>query len=298
MTVWQQLEITTHANYAEEIADLLNEHGALSVSFNDAGNQALFQLTPDDTPLWSQTKITALFLQTVNIELILQHIKQSTSHTMMDYQISTLQDQDWVRQTQQNFPPQCFSEILWVIPSWCNSNHYGNHTIKIDPGLAFGTGTHPTTALCLEWLAQHPPRDMTVIDFGCGSGILSLAALAMGAKEVYAIDHDPQALQATKNNAELNPFAKNKLHTLTMEAMPKIQVPLIIANILSQPLIQLADDFNTWTQQPATLVLSGILAPEINAIAKAYSPHFSLLSARNKEEWMQLTLMKIKTPSV
>src|SRR3990167_6340860 len=202
MTVWQQLEITTHANYAEEIADLLNEHGALSVSFNDAGNQALFQLTPDDTPLWSQTKITALFLQTVNIELILQHIKQSTSHTMMDYQISTLQDQDWVRQTQQNFPPQCFSEILWVIPSWCNSNHYGNHTIKIDPGLAFGTGTHPTTALCLEWLAQHPPRDMTVIDFGCGSGILSLAALAMGAKEVYAIDHDPQALQATKNNPE------------------------------------------------------------------------------------------------
>lgn len=292
MSAWQQLEIITQASDAEKIAGLLNEYGALSISFKDAGDQALFQLMPDETPLWSKTKVIALFSQQTDIECIIRQMKHEVQNAIINYQISLLHDQDWVRQTQQNFPPQCFGETLWVIPSWCNSNHYGNRVIKIDPGLAFGTGTHPTTALCLKWLAKHPLQNISMIDFGCGSGILSLAALAMGAKEVYAIDHDPQALQATRNNAELNPFTKNKLHTLTLEAMPKIRVPLIIANILSQPLIELTNHFNAFADASATLVLSGILVGETNSIAEAYSPHFKIMSAKNKEEWTRLTLAR------
>src|SRR3990167_5522997 len=288
MTVWQQLEITTHANYAEEIADLLNEHGALSVSFNDAGNQALFQLTPDDTPLWSQTKITALFLQTVNIELILQHIKQSTSHTMMDYQISTLQDQDWVRQTQQNFPPQCFSEILWVIPSWCNSNHYGNHTIKLDPGLAFGTGTHPTTALCLEWLDSAPLQNAEVVDYCCGSGILAIAALLLGANHVVGVDNDPQALLATRQNAERNDV-DSKLEIVSPERFKGAPCDVLVANILAGPLVELAPRLSALVKIGGKIALSGILDHQIRTIIDAYAPFFTLDPISQREEWVRIS---------
>lgn len=292
MSAWQQLEITTTADYADEISHLLNEHGALSVSLKDGGDQELFQLLPDETPLWTETKVIALFSEQTNVQFIVEQIKNEVRHAPTEYHISILEDQDWVRQTQQNFPPQCFAETLWVIPSWCDTRNYGGYTIRIDPGLAFGTGTHPTTALCLEWLARHPPTGLTVIDYGSGSGILALAALAMGAKEVYAVDHDKQAIQATENNARLNDFANKKLHILTNDEMPILRSSLIIANILSQPLITLASYFNQLATSDATLVLSGILTKEINVIAEAYSENFKIDSARTKEEWIQLTLTR------
>lgn len=287
---WTQLIVTSTAQHCEQLSDLLHEYGALSVSLENAGEQPLFQVLPEEMPVWKETKIKALFHEHADVEPIVQQIKQEAKHAILEYHINTLEEQDWVRQTQQNFPPQCFAEKLWVIPSWCESHHYQSPVVKIDPGLAFGTGTHATTSLCLEWLAQNPPNDLTVIDYGCGSGILSLAALASGAKTVFAIDHDTQAQQATYNNAKLNPFATDQLHISKDSSDINTQCDLIIANILTQPLLTLVDEFHRLLKPQGTLVLSGILKTEIAQIATAYSKHFKLCAAKNGDEWTRLTL--------
>lgn len=287
---WQQLDITTEPEHAEALADLLHECGALSVSFKDAGDQPLFQLTPEETPLWSHTQLIALFSQDQDLQTVIKTLREQPPFAILDCKISHLEEQDWVRQTQKNFPPQCFSEKLWIIPSWCNHAHYNSPKIIIDPGLAFGTGTHPTTALCLKWLAAHAPKNLTVMDYGSGSGILALAALALGAKRVYAVDHDPQALEATQNNATLNHFRPNALHVCLPEDVPTLKANLIIANILSQPLIELAPKISALAHRNATLLLSGLLTTEIDAIATAYASRFKVASASVKEEWAAVVL--------
>jgi len=289
--MWQQLEINTQSAYVELFANLLHELGALSVSLKDAGEQPLFQVLPEESPLWNDTQILALFSEEIDLKDLAEQVKREIKHPF-EYKISHLQEEDWVRKTQQNFPPRYFAKSLWVLPSWCDSSHYYGDIIKIDPGLAFGTGTHPTTSLCLEWLAKHPPRDLTVIDYGSGSGILALAACILGAKSVYAIDHDIQAVQACENNANLNAIAADQLHISLEEDMPKIKASLIIANILSQALIILAPKIIALADKDATLVLSGILAPEINQIAQAYAPHFKIQSAKIQDEWVRLILKK------
>ncbi len=287
---WQQLIITTPEQYAEIISDQLTELGALAVSLIDAGDQPLFQLMPEQTPLWRITKIMALFPAECDIEPVIKAIKNLTGTDDLEFSNYLLEDQDWVRQTQENFPPQCFADDLWVIPSWCDAKDFQGHIIKIEPGLAFGTGTHETTALCLEWLAENPPLDLTVIDYGCGSGILALSALALGAKAVYAVDHDPQALISTENNANLNPSIKQKLSIHNNETMPAIKAPLVIANILSSPLIELAPTIKSLCTDNATLILSGILEAEAGNVAKAYAPQFNLQSLKSKGEWTCLVL--------
>lgn len=289
---WTELVITSTAQYAEKLSDLLHEHGALSVSLEDAANQPLFQILPEESPLWSETKVNALFAEHTNVERIVTQLQQELKHAVLDYHITQLEEQDWVRQTQQNFPPQCFAERLWVIPGWCETAHYSNPVVKIDPGLAFGTGTHPTTALCLEWLAQHPPHDLTVIDYGCGSGILSLAALASGAAKVIAIDHDAQAIQATHNNAKLNPDYTQHLQ-ITSEPQALQKSDLIIANILTKPLLELTETFYTLMNKNGTLLLSGILKTEVNQIATTYGKNFRLQSAKTCDEWTRILLKRV-----
>ena len=289
MSAWQQLEINSPASHVEMISNLLHELGALSVSLVDGGAQPLFQVLPEETPLWNHTKILALFSEDTNLLPLIEQLKQEIKQPF-EYVITPLEEQDWVRQTQQNFPPRFFAPSLWVLPSWCRAENYAGQVIKIDPGLAFGTGTHPTTSLCLEWLAENPPQNSVVIDYGAGSGILALAASALGANSVFAIDHDVQAIQACENNAKLNAMANKQFHILLEKDMPNIKASVIIANILSQALITLAPRIISLTTKNATLILSGILVTEINTVIEAYAPHFKVMSAKTQDEWVRLEL--------
>lgn len=286
---WQQLVIETQGENAEALCEQLSECGALSVTLVDLQDEPLFQQALNETPLWQQTGIKALFSETADLATL---VAQLDKPQHFQYRIEHLKEQDWVHQTQQHFPPQCFAEKLWVFPSW-HEELKPEPYLNIDPGLAFGTGSHPTTALCLTWLAEHPPIDLSIIDYGCGSGILSLAALALGAQSVWAVDHDPQALTATHNNANLNEMIQpEQLHIVSPETLPKQKADLIIANILANPLIELAPTLMNHAADHTTLLLSGLLNTETDRVLNAYAPHFTLAEAREQENWMCLVLAR------
>ncbi len=203
--------------------------------------------------------------------------------------IKKIADEDWVRRSLDQFKPMKFGKRLWICPSWFTPPEPNDVNIILDPGLAFGTGTHPTTALCLEWLDEHINAQHLVIDYGCGSGILSLAALKLGAKRVFAVDNDEQALEATLRNGEKNGFIPPELQTYLPNELPVEQADLLIANILAQPLIELAPLFAKRVKPHGKLILSGILPSQTEEITKAYSPWFNMQPPDFKEEWSRIS---------
>jgi ribosomal protein L11 methyltransferase len=288
-----QISIVTTPENAEFFADGLQELEALSVTLEDARDEDIFQIEPNETPLWEQVKIKALFDNTISPRTVINDLKTLLNHPdPINYRIEKVADEDWVRITQQHFKPQCYADKLWVCPSWHDEPLSGD-IVKIDPGLAFGTGTHPTTHLCLDWLAHNTPKGKTVIDYGCGSGILALAAVTLGASLVYATDHDEQALIATNNNASLNEniTAKN-LNICYPNQMPEIQADLVIANILANPLIELEPTIANLTKESGQLILSGILEHEIEKITKAYQANFEVLDIQTLDQWVLINLSK------
>ena len=289
-----KLSITITPDHAETLSDALSTLGALSISLHDAKDEPIFQIEPGTSPLWQHTKLEALFPETTSIEIIIAALQtENRDLTQLDFNVEKLEDQDWVRITQQHFQPKQYGHRLWICPAWHDTAELPGTVVKIDPGLAFGTGTHPTTALCLAWLADHPPIHKTVMDYGCGSGILSLAALALGAQSVVAIDHDPQALTATKNNAALNDFYdEKKLTILLPEDAKTCQADCIIANILAHPLIELAPDIIQALAPKGTLILSGILAREIDEIINVYAAHLTHQDTAIEAEWARLVFQK------
>ncbi len=287
-----KISITTSAELAEVISAYLMEQSALSVSLEDAADQELFQLEPNETPLWQHTKVVALFTEQTNPDAIIEQLAaQLNLSEPLDCEIEQLAEQDWVRLTQQQFQPQCYAEQLWVCPSWYDTHELTGDIVRIDPGLAFGTGTHPTTALCLDWLAKHPPHKQIVIDYGCGSGILALATLALGAKEVFAVDHDTQALEATYHNGTLNAFVKEQLYILLPEQLPVIKADVVIANILANPLIELAPLLIERLNPNGQLILSGILEKEIATVAAAYEKKLTQIDVSVQDEWARLVFL-------
>lgn len=290
-----KLSFNTSDTLAEAMADYLTDVGALSVSMKNAGDEKLFQLEPHETPLWNEVHVEALFPAKTAVEPLFSDMKNVLAlDTLPPHTLEALVDQDWVRKTQSNFQPQCYGKTLWVCPSFHDADALKGTVVKIDPGLAFGTGTHETTSLCLQWLAENPPMNKTVIDYGCGSGILALAALALGASNVIATDHDTQAVEATNNNAALNAFVDNKNLTIVTPAeMPEVKADLMIANILANPLIELAPLLTALTAHNGTLILSGILTPESKRVLEAYKNHFELLDETHNGEWVRLVLSKI-----
>jgi ribosomal protein L11 methyltransferase len=276
-------------NEVELLAHLLQENGALAVALQDAADQALFQLQPEETPLWEKTKVSALFPADTNLDVLLLSVKQQFPH--IELQIENIENQDWVATTQNYFQPQHYAERLWILPSWYDEKSFSGAIVKLDPGLAFGTGTHPTTAMCLEWLAQHPPKNLTVIDYGCGSGILALACLALGAKKVIAVDHDPQALTATKNNSVLNNFVNDtNLQICLPQHLPAITADLVVANILANPIMQLASHLMQLTSSHGKLVLSGFFSIDVERITAAFAPTMQIESVASKEQWARVVL--------
>ena len=274
---WIELHIKTTAEYADSMSDQLVLLGAEAVTFQDAGDQPIYEPVPGSLNLWQETIVIGLFGEELQPEPILTYLEdQQAAGLITNFYLKELADQDWERVCLEHFKPIQFGKRLWVCPSWQTPPDPEATNVILDPGLAFGTGTHPTTALCLEWLDQHIQNGSMVIDYGCGSGILSLAALKLKAKKVIAVDNDPQALEATLKNSERNPDIKSQLFTYLPHEINKLNLSadLLIANILAQPLIELAQLFATLTHRGSDLLLSGILLEQAKEVMHAYQPWF------------------------
>jgi len=285
---WLQLKFETHPQQAERLSELMETAGASAVTMQDAADQPLFEPPPGATPLWNQILISGLFEADANIEHILADMAQALGDTPLPvWTLNPLEDKDWVRAWMDDYRPMCFGEQLWIVPSTFEPPNPEAINILLDPGLAFGTGTHPTTAMCLRWLDAHPPVDQAVIDYGCGSGILAIAACRLGARSALAVDNDPQALLATRDNAQLNQVS-TQLQVFLPEQSPSIQVPLLLANILAAPLHALAPQFAEQVQPGGHIVLSGIIETQADDLIQRYNSCFEMTIYRQEEEWICL----------
>ncbi|MEJ2479143.1 MAG: 50S ribosomal protein L11 methyltransferase [Acidihalobacter sp.] len=268
---WQNLILTTPREQVEAVEARLLAAGALSVTVGDAGDVPVLEPAPGETPLWPENTLTALFPQDAELAPLGAALS-SEFDLAAAARIEAVEDQDWERAWMDDFRPLRFGRRLWICPSWQDAPEADAVNLILDPGLAFGTGTHPTTALCLEWLDANPPSGGLVLDYGCGSGILSLAALKLGARHAWAVDIDPQALSATEANAERNGIGAGNLYAVDPAGLPPLEADLVIANILSGPLVELAPTLCEHLKQGGRLVLSGILAEQADAVREAYAP--------------------------
>lgn len=284
---WLQLIIPTDDTHAETLSDALLELGAVSVTMQDLADTPVLEPPPGATPLWSQTRAVGLFEANTNPQTVVEQLQAQTGINIIEWKAEPLEDQDWTRAWMDSFKPMQFGERLWVVPSNHSPPHPEATNLLLDPGLAFGTGTHPTTAMCLEWLDAHPPQGLPVIDYGCGSGILAIAAVLLGAQQVIAVDNDPQALLATEDNARKNGVA-DQIRTYLPQTAPRQACQLLLANILASPLITLAEHFAQLTVSGGQLVLSGILAEQAESVLQAYRPYFSISLWKQQEEWVCL----------
>ncbi|MEW5756776.1 MAG: 50S ribosomal protein L11 methyltransferase [Pseudomonadota bacterium] len=283
---WIQLKIDSDKTHAEKLADLLSELGAAAVTLEDRADQPIFEPPPGATPLWQDVCVVGLFAAEADPRAIITQLERQSGLALV-WQASPLEDKDWERAWMDNYHPIQFGPRLWICPSWSAPPDPSAINLMLDPGLAFGTGTHPTTALCMQWLDAHPPQDLEVIDFGCGSGILAIAALLLGAKHCVGVDIDPQALYASRMNAEKNAVADRLTLCLPPQA-PRAPADLLIANILANPLIELASHFGTLVRPGGHLVLSGILREQAEQVSRAYQPHFEMQAPVIKEDWVRL----------
>lgn len=290
---WLQLRLDATPDTADTLSELLIDAGACAVTMRDAADQPLFEPPPGTTPLWSSTQVIGLFEANANMDDIIEQLKASWDKgDFPNWQLNPLEDKDWVKAWMDNFKPMQFGEKLWIIPGGYEPPVADAINIHLDPGLAFGTGTHPTTAMCLKWLDAHPVKNKAVIDFGCGSGILAIAAALSGATKVWATDIDPQALLATRDNAEKNGVT-GQIEARFPNDMPEIQADVLLANILAGPLTELAPLFARLTATNGQLVLSGIIESQQESIISAYQAFFDMelylkQSEAGQEAWICL----------
>lgn len=282
--------MTVRAEHCAELEALLMEAGAGSVTLMDADDQPVFQREPGATPLWGTSTLTGLFPLEQNLKALLATLQFHPRVLNRDsLQIKSLQEQVWERTWMDNFAPRQFGKRLWICPSWQSPPDPEAVNILLDPGLAFGTGSHATTALCLHWLEQADLRDKSVIDYGCGSGILAIAAALLGADKIHAVDNDPQAIAATDDNSLRNDLPLDKITAYLPEALPKLQADFLLANILAEPLHELADQFATLLKPEGKIVLSGILEEQTESLLARYERWFSLDKPATKDGWVRLS---------
>lgn len=268
--------------------------GALSVTLQDAADQPILEPGVGETPLWDSCVIKALFPSTIDtdaVSLQLQAQLQFLSQSELRWEL--LEDKDWSQEWKKYFKPMKCGDRLWICPSWAEAPEPGAINLLLDPGLAFGTGSHPTTHLCLRWLDQQDLKGKTLIDYGCGSGILGIAALLLGADKVIAIDNDPQALLASRDNAKRNQIADQRLITCLPDAIPDNSLAdIMVANILAAPLIQLAGRITDLTAPGGLLCLSGLLETQIPDVRAPYRQYFDFGATGLEDEWAQLSATK------
>ncbi len=284
-----QLQITNcHRDQIEALNELLEATSALSITLTDQYDEAILEPELGTTPLWPDIVVHALYLGENEAQLALAIL--SSAFVQLNYTLAYLPDQDWERTCLQAFKPQRFGKRLWICPSWLTPPEPEAVNLILDPGLAFGTGTHPTTSLCLTWLDQADLKGKTLIDYGCGSGILALAALKLGAANVSAVDIDEQALIATKNNAETNNLLPSQL-TIGFPETLKTKADILIANILLTPLVKLKSHFRDLLKPKGVLVVSGILENQMNNVLEAYQNQFQPTAAMTEKEWALMSFI-------
>ena len=296
--MWQLVKIFADQTHADRLSDALLELGALSVGIEDAqagtaAEQAIFGEPGMAQETWHESLVSALFDPTVDIAPVLRQASQAAGlATVPAHQIEALAEQDWVRLTQSQFDPIQISPRLWIVPSWHTAPDPNAIILVLDPGLAFGTGSHPTTRLCLQWLDTNLPKDASVLDYGCGSGILAIAAKKLGASTVVGVDIDPQAVQAASDNAARNSVGAS---FYLPHAIPEAQYAVVMANILSNPLKILAPLLAARVQARGQIVLSGVLAEQADEMRALYSAWFEMRPAILEAGWACLTGVKIGT---
>lgn len=287
---WIQLRVNTTNEHAELVGDLLMDQGSVSITLEDGKDTPIFEPKLGETPLWNDTVVIALFEANTDLTPMVTMLQaQPFLSESMKYKIEQIEDKDWVREWMDNFHPIQFGKRLWICPSWRDIPDPEAVNVILDPGLAFGTGTHPTTALCLEWLDNLNLDGKEVIDFGCGSGILAVAALKLGAEKVTGIDIDYQAIEASKANAERNSVA-DKLALFLPEDQPQdLKAEILVANILAGPLKELAPLIAERVQTGGKLALSGLLREQADELSQFYSQWFVMDEAAHKDDWSRLT---------
>jgi len=285
---WLQISIELDQQQLERHEDALLNAGALSVTYTDAADQPLLEPAPGETPIWQQVRLLGLFNDdTLPEQILLQLCVELNLARPPQHQFELLEDRNWVRAWMDDYRPMPFGSQLWVCPTTMQPPHPEAVNLRLDPGLAFGTGTHPTTALCLTWLANANLKQKSVIDYGCGSGILAIAALLLGATQAYATDIDPQALLATQSNAELN-HVENRLTYSLVEQFEAPTTDLVMANILAGPLTELAPTLAALCQQGGEIILSGLLAEQATEVRTVYGEWFELSPTQQQAEWILL----------
>ncbi|MFK8042328.1 50S ribosomal protein L11 methyltransferase [Congregibacter sp.] len=287
---WLQLRMDCGKANAAALEEALLAAGALSVTLEDREDEPLLEPAVGATPLWQAIRITGLFMADADMDAVLATL--SDLDVASTARVEILEDKDWEREWMQHYEPMRFGERVWICPSWKEPPEPNAINLLLDPGLAFGTGTHPTTAMCLTALDSMSLKDKRVVDFGCGSGILGIAALRLGAVELLAVDNDPQALVATADNAN-----RNGVHADQLEiALPgnfasdewQASTDLVLANILAGPLAALSDELCDFLAPGGQLVLAGLLDTQADALIKHYAPRLQLSVLHQQAEWVCL----------
>lgn len=286
---WLRLTITSRPPCLEDLSELLQKFDALSISYAAGTKEAIFgDESPEDT-YWEHTVVSALFDVGIDLDILFACVRNKLgTENIIDHRVELIRDEAWEVSLQSNFKPMVFGDRLCICPSWHSRPIDIPNIIQLDPGLAFGTGTHATTSLCLQWLSDNDVSGLQVIDYGCGSGILALAAARLGAKQVIAVDIDHQALLATASNAQQNHLEKHIIPVFPAD--PQIKpADILLANILLNPLLGLLPEFKNLLSAGGRIVLSGILATQADECAQAYSQWFELESPVYRDEWAMLS---------
>lgn len=284
---WNELRFPLDNRHVEPVENALEDLGALAVTLEDAADDALLEPAPGEQPLWPHSRVRALFDDAADLDAITATLRDRLGDALpCRVETATVQDRQWETAWRDDFKPMRFGERLWVGPSDAPAPDNAA-IVRLAPGLAFGTGTHPTTALCLEWLAREPLAGKQIIDYGCGSGILAIAAGKLGARHVDALDHDPQALIATRDNAAANSVA-DKIETAEAARFAADRADVLLANILAGPLAELAERFAGLVRPGGAIVLSGILHNQCDTLVSIYSEWFEMNKPIARDEWALL----------
>ncbi|MDR5015025.1 50S ribosomal protein L11 methyltransferase [Aeromonas veronii] len=285
---WIQIRINATAKTADKVSNMLLGRGAQAVTFMDAKDVPVYEPMPGETPLWGETEVMGLFDAETDPAPTIAFFQQIFGENV-GYKVEQLEDKDWVREWMDHFHPMQFGERLWICPSWRDVPNPDAVNVMLDPGLAFGTGTHPTTALCLQWLDGLNLTGKTVVDFGCGSGILGIAALKLGAARVIGIDIDPQAIQASRDNAARNGVADQIELYLPADQPQDVEADVVVANILAGPLRELAPLIAGHGKAGSLMALSGVLESQAPELETIYGQWFEMDPTAVKEEWCRLS---------
>ena len=285
----QQLTLQLDAAAVKTAEALLELAGAESIALADAGDDPVLEPPPETTPLWPHVMLRAVFPADAELASVGALLKSACA--ARNVKVAALRDADWQAAIRQVFKARAFGRRIWLAPADDAVVAAGRIGIRLHMGLAFGTGEHPTTALCLDWLDAHVRAGATVLDYGCGSGVLAIAALALGASHAWATDNDPQALAATRSNAELNGAAE-RLEIAAPQALPAVTVDIVVANILAGPLIALAPRLAAHLRPGGALVLAGVLSTQAAQVAQAYAPYCTDFTQTTEQNWVRLAAIR------